>query len=136
LIGVDIVRELDVLVGTWDTAGTLLPDGTPFTAEDRYEWFPGGHFLVHHVDANMGERVRALEVFRAADGGIVAESYDSAGGHMVSRVTLADGELRIVAEGERFTGRVEEDQVTGFWERREGDGWVRWMTVSLTRRSR
>ncbi len=129
-----MLRKLDVLVGTWDTVGELLPDRTPFTAEDRYEWFPGGHFLVHHVDADMGERVHALEVFRAEGPSVVAESYDSAGGHTISRVTLVGDELRIVAEAERFTGRIENDQVTGEWERRDGDSWVRWMTVSLTRR--
>jgi hypothetical protein len=131
-----MLRKLDVLVGTWDTTGVLLPGGTPFTAEDRYEWFPGGHFLIHHVDADMGERVRALEVFRADGDEVVAESYDSSGGHTVSRVTLAGDELRIVAEDERFTGQVGKDQVTGSWERRDGDSWVRWMTVSLTRRAR
>lgn len=129
-------RKLDVLVGTWDTTGTLLPDNTPFTAEDRYEWFPGGHFLLHHVDADMGERVQALEVFRVDGDGFVAESYDSAGGHTISRVRLDGTELRILADTERFAGRIENDQVNGVWERRETDGWVRWMTVSLTRRSR
>ncbi len=78
----------------------------------------------------------ALEVFRADGDGIVAKSYDSGGGHTISRVALDGDELTIVSDTERFTGVVEKDQVSGVWERRDGDSWVRWMTVSLTRRAR
>ncbi len=130
-------RKLDVLVGTWRTTGLLwaTPDAepVPFTAEDRYEWFPGGHFLLHHVDADMGERVRALEIFRVDGDAFLAESYDSAGGHAISRVTLDGADLRITADNERFTGTIAGDRVDGVWERREDDVWRRWMTVSLVR---
>jgi len=40
----------------------------------------------------------ALEVFRADGDGIVAESYDSGGGHTISRVALDGDELTIVAD--------------------------------------
>ena len=130
-------RRLDVLLGTWRTTGELWPtsdaDPVPFTAEDRYEWLPGGHFLLHHVDAHMPERGQALEVFRVEGDGYVAESYDSTGGHTVSRVDLDGSTLRISAATERFTGEIAGDRVDGVWELRENDVWRRWMSVSLVR---
>jgi hypothetical protein len=34
----------------------------PVVGTDTYEWLPGGHFLVHHVDVVIGhEPVQAVE---------------------------------------------------------------------------
>jgi hypothetical protein len=54
----------------------------PVVGTDTYELFPGGHFLVHHVDVTVGDQpVRAIEVIgeRAGDGGFLARSFDSEG---------------------------------------------------------
>ncbi len=133
-------RKLDALVGAWQTTGqvwaTTDSEPTDFAATDRYEWLAGGFFLIHHVDARMGaDHVRALEVFRVRGAGYVLESYDSAGGHVVSTATLDGTDFRIVADAERFTGVFSPDgtHLDGVWERREGDEWLRWMTVSLVK---
>ncbi|MGD7706557.1 hypothetical protein [Microlunatus sp. Y2014] len=50
------VRALDRLVGTWQVTG-----GTEGTV--RYEWMPGGHFLIQHVELEQfGQAVTGFEV--------------------------------------------------------------------------
>lgn len=133
--------KLDVLVGTWRTEGLMwaTPDADPteFTAEDRYEWLAGRHFLLHHVDAKLGaEHVVALEIFRSTgEGTYVAESYDNRGEHVVAEAILSGNDLRITSDTERFSGTLALDgrSMRGTWERREDDEWLRWMDVSLTK---
>ncbi|MEU9982882.1 hypothetical protein [Streptomyces sp. NPDC050856] len=50
------VRALDRLVGTWRVSGGV--EGTV-----TYEWAPGEHFLLQHVDLHQDDRdIRGLEV--------------------------------------------------------------------------
>ncbi|TDE97286.1 hypothetical protein EXU48_03515 [Occultella glacieicola] len=51
-----VVRALDRLVGTWAVTG-----GAQGTV--RYEWMPGGHFLIQHVELEQyGQSVTGFEV--------------------------------------------------------------------------
>ena len=61
-------RRLSILAGTWDTSITMVEaDGTEggtSKARDIYTWMPNGHFLVHEVDAMMGDQhVQSTEIF-------------------------------------------------------------------------
>lgn len=134
---------MDVFIGTWDTSGLLwaTPDAEPvaFTAEDRYEWLAGGHFLLHHVEADMaGTEIRALEIARPDGDEWILDSYDNTGAFVVARGRLTGRDWRITGENERFAGTFTEDgdRIAGVWERREQGEWVRWMEVSLVRRRR
>jgi hypothetical protein len=136
-------RRLDVFVGTWRTEGIIRagehgPEST-FTATDRYEWMPGGFFLLHHVSAHMGDgELTALEVigYDAATGTYPMRSFDSQGNTGTHQATLRDGTWTFAGPTERFTGRFSDDggTITGLWEQStDGAEWVPWMDVTLTR---
>ncbi|HEX2080976.1 MAG TPA: DUF1579 family protein [Longimicrobium sp.] len=137
--------RLAPFVGRWETRGEVLGDGsTPaveFAGTDEYEWLPGGFFLLHRVDVQMGgERVQALEVigWDGERGEYVARSYDHRGGEEVMHAALRDGTWTFVGDASRFTGGFGEggDTLSGRWERREGDRWLPWMDVRLRKARR
>jgi len=133
---------------------------TPVVGTDIYELFPGGHFLVHHVDVNVGDRpVLAIEIIgeidtTSGDGTILARSYDNSGTADVMRVRIDDSgawqftggaEIAPAARPEavapaqgavRSTLRIADDQKTmsAFWERSDdGVTWLPWMEIGFTR---
>jgi hypothetical protein len=135
--------DLDIFVGIWDTSGRLwaTPEAEPvdFRAEDRYEWLAGGHFLLHHVEADMaGTEVLALEIARPDGDEWILDSYDNTGGFAVSRARLTGRDWLITGESERFAGTFTPDltRIVGRWERLDQGEWVRWMEVTLTKQSR
>ena len=136
-------RRLDGFVGTWRTAGTVRASehgpATPFTAIDRYEWMPGGFFLLHHVQAHMGEgELTALEVisYDPETNTYPMRSFDSQGNTGTHQATLRDRTWTFQGPTERFTGSFSDDggTITGLWEQSaDGVAWVPWMDVTLTR---
>ena len=52
------------IAGEWATDGHVVGDPPmPVRGTDAYEVLAGGYFLVHHVDATVGDQqVRAIEV--------------------------------------------------------------------------
>ena len=60
-------RALGVLAGKWITQDTIRATDDAASAEmraiDRYEWLPGGFFMLHKVDALIGSTVsQSIEV--------------------------------------------------------------------------
>ena len=130
------MAALAPLAGRWRTSGRVVATGEAFRATDIYEWFPGGYFLLHHVDADMaGEPVRTLEIFGydAEQGAITATAYDNAGGITRSRIAVAVRSISIDGETERFRGNLSADGQTidGLWEQRQGDLWQPWLETRL-----
>jgi hypothetical protein len=77
-------QRLWSIAGRWRTSGHVIREPTiPVVGTDIYELFPGGHFLVHHVDGTVGDQpVRAIEIIGEPDGGgYLARSFDSPGRH-------------------------------------------------------
>ena len=101
----------------------------------------GGFFLLHHVDAQMGDaRLTALEVigYDAATGTYPMRSFDSTGSTGTHVATLRDGVWTFTGASERFTGTFSDDggTITGLWERSDdGAAWEPWMDITLTRES-
>lgn len=137
--------RLAPIVGRWRTEGQTVagPDepSAQIRGADTYEWFPGGFFLLHHVDVRMGEeQVRALEVigYDAEREAYFARSFDNSGavGEMQLEVggsawTLSEAttRARIVFGEDGSTADVR-------WERRdEGSDWRPWMSLTLTRQA-
>jgi hypothetical protein len=63
----------------------------PIVGIDTYDLFPGGHFLVHHVDVTVDDDpVRAIEVIgeREGNGGFLARSFDSEGNAELMHLTI------------------------------------------------
>ncbi len=138
------VADLEPFVGVWDTTGTIFDaDGKPegsLVATDAYEWFAGGHFLLHHVDGRMGEdEVKALEVIGAGprEGVCLAWSFDNGGRSNTYEVALAGRRWAIDGKTERFRGQLSEDLnvLEGQWEFTEdGSTWRPWMSIRLVKR--
>lgn len=136
-------QRLNVFVGRWNTEGQTragpLGPAARITAIDTYEWFPGGFFLVHHVDARAGdEEIKVLEVigYDPSSRTYYARSFDNQG-HAGSYVlSVRDGGWTFKGESERASVVVSKDGnvMTVNWERSDdGTTWLPWMDVTLTR---
>ncbi|MFD7750491.1 hypothetical protein ACFV2V_32125 [Streptomyces sp. NPDC059698] len=129
------LKSLDRLVGTWAVTGGA--EGTV-----RYEWMPGGFFLIQHVDLTQdGEQVSGMEMighlrpFGEQPGDdVVSRYYDSQGNTFDYVYELVDDKLTIWA-GEKgspayFEGKFNADgiQMTGDWVYPGGGGYASTMT--------
>ncbi|HEX6703845.1 MAG TPA: DUF1579 family protein [Albitalea sp.] len=65
-------RRLDVFVGGWQMTGrqfeTSFGPAAPVQARERYDWLPGGFFLVHRFDGKLGEQDMACIEVIGPDG--------------------------------------------------------------------
>ena len=61
-------ERLHAIAGRWASSGQVLGDEpAEISGTDVYDVFPGGHFLVHHVDVTIGsEHVRVIEIIPPA----------------------------------------------------------------------
>ena len=150
-------RRLAPVVGRWRTEGSVVGgEPVPVTGSDVYEFGPGGHVLVHHVDVHVGATpVRALEIVGEPEGdAMLARSYDDtgdvalmrlridddgvwhfSGGGDVARAARLDGDVPAPA-AVRSTLRIAPDgrTMTALWERAEdGVTWQPWMDMRFTR---
>ena len=136
------LRALSIFVGTWNTEGEIAatPDraASKLLATDIYEWLPGGQFLMHRVDARMGDAVsRSIEIYAydSDKNAFRSRSYDDRGMSEEFDADLAGRKWTITGANLRFSGQFSEDTnaLTGRWERRAGNEWARLMDIRLTR---
>lgn len=135
------MRPYDIFLGIWNTTGDVLEtDAAPATtlfATDIYRWLPGGHFLLHEVDARFGDQVfRALEIvpYDAATQAHIARSYDDRGSIEDFTVELTGRNWHITGKNTRFNGQFTSDSctLTGLWELQTGSGcWQDWIKLRL-----
>ena len=152
--------DLSPVVGRWRTEGTVVgEEPVPVAGSDVYEFGPGGHVLVHHVDVHVGATpVRALEIIGEPDGdAMLARSYDDTGDVTLMRLHIDDdgvwhfsggGDVAPAAQVDpdvpapaavRSTLRIAPDgrTMTALWERAEdGVTWRTWMDMRFTRDDR
>ena len=132
-----------IFIGVWNTRGNVLatedaPAGT-LIATDSYRWLPGGHFLLHDVDARFGdEPTRSMEVvgYDAARRKHIARSFDDRGATQEFVVELRGRRWRIEGDTVRFDGRfgVDGQTLTGLWELKGAKrGWQPWIELELVR---
>ena len=136
-------KRLNLFVGVWNTEGQTragpLGPAARITAVDTYEWFPGGFFLVHHVDARIGdEKMKVIEMigYDASSRMYSTRSFDSQGNTGTYQLTVRDGIWTFTGETERATVAVSGDgrTMTANWERSaDGSTWLPWMDVTLTK---
>ncbi|MER7130590.1 hypothetical protein [Streptosporangium saharense] len=129
------LRALDRLVGTWTITGGA--EGTV-----RYEWMPGGFFLLQHVDlTQFGQPVTGLEVIgnlrpfgEPVGADVVSRFYDSTGNTLDYVYELTGDKLTIWggAKGSPayYEGTFSADgtTVTGAWVYPGGGGYESTMT--------
>lgn len=154
-----MANPLAGIVGHWRTEGHVIGDEpVPVRGTDVYELFPGGRFLIHHVDVMVGDSpVRAIEIIGERgeeSGAFLARAYEDNGAMTLMRVVVdddgvwhfsggsdvapaarADDEAPAVA-AVRSTLRVAADRqtMTALWERADdGAAWTPWMDIRFTR---
>lgn len=132
------VRALDRLVGTWTLTGGAVGTVT-------YEWMPGGHFLLQHLDLTQdGQEIRGLEVIghlrpygEGPTADVHSRYYDSTGATLDYVYELAGDTLHIWMGGRgspaSFTGTFTEGDTVmdGAWEY-PGGGYPSTMTRVTT----
>ena len=137
------MSRFGIFIGVWNTRGKVLeteaaPAGA-LTATDTYRWLPGGHFILHDVDARFGdEPTRSMEVvgYDAARRMHVARSYDDKGSSDEFVVRLRGRRWTITGDTVRFDGRFSAagDTLTGLWELKgRRRGWQPWIELELVR---
>ncbi|MGD9739796.1 MAG: hypothetical protein AB7O56_01970 [Bauldia sp.] len=137
------IAALAPLLGTWNTTGVVFAadgsEGARILATDFYEFFPGGHFMLHHVDARLGDAVtRSIEILRwdKERKVVAARSLNDRGGVEDSIIQLRGRRLRITGERMRFEGSFSPDfrTISGRWQQQgEEEEWKPAMDVVLTR---
>ena len=134
-----MMESLDALVGSWRSAGETVDDPVVrIEGSDVYEWLPGRHFLIHHVDVTVdGRRYQALEVFGAEADAVVARAYDSDGETGVMTVALDDGAVTLTGPSSRARLVIAGDgaSMAARWDRLDDGQWRHWMDMRFTRES-
>ncbi len=139
----DRMARFDIFIGTWNTTGDVLatedaPANT-LSATDVYQWLPGRHFLMHHVDARFGKTAsRSMEVlgYDPERKRYSSRSYDDQGACETFDVQLQRGRYQIVGQTTRFDGRFDakQNRLTGLWElKSKTAGWQPWIKLQLIR---
>jgi Protein of unknown function (DUF1579) len=138
------LQALSIFVGVWNTEGEIAatPDSpaSKLLATDIYEWLPGRRFLVHRVDARMGDAVsRSIEIYEydSDDDAFRSRSYDDQGVSEEFKADLMGLKWTIAGADLRFSGQFSEDEneMAGQWERRVGQAWAKLMDIRLRRAS-
>ena len=134
-------RALGILAGNWSTHGTLRAannvEASEMRAIDRYQWLPGGFFMLHKVDALIGgEASQSIEVigYDAEQGCYVSRSYDDRGTSDGFTAGLENSAWAIDGSKVRFRGAFEAGGtvLAGTWEQlRDGNQWQPWMDIEL-----
>lgn len=137
------MSRFEIFIGTWNTRGDVLATesapASTLMATDTYRWVPGGHFVLHEVDARFGGDVtRSMEVigYDRASRKHVARSYDDQGASETFDVVLSGRRWRITGKTVRFDGRFDagRDRLTGLWELKgKKAGWQPWIELELRR---
>jgi hypothetical protein len=139
----NLMSRFEVFIGTWNTTGDVLQTenapATTLSATDVYEWLPGKHFVMHHVDARFGKIAsRSMEVFGYDQSSkkYVSRSYDDQGASEVFDVQLQRNRLQIFGKMARFDGKFDakQNRLTGLWElKAKSAGWQPWIKLELVR---
>ncbi|WP_229051338.1 hypothetical protein [Aeromicrobium sp. Leaf350] len=138
------LTPLHPILGGWRTSGTVLDEHGAVSAEiagtDTYTLLPGGTWIAHEVDVDMGggQKAVAHELIGGEnpDGGWNMFAFDESPTPGTMRLTLEEpGLLLLHGEGVRSWFRIDEDadHLSTCWERRTGDTWTRWMDLRFDR---
>lgn len=142
-------QRLEVFIGSWRTEGaTIAQDeapAMPVRSSDIYEWLPGGHFVVHRWDGQVGDaEVHGLEVIGvdSQSGAYRTQFFDNDGNSGSEELSVRDrtwtwlGRKVMGAAWHRCTSVLSHDgkTMTARHERSaDGQTWTPWMDVTLRR---
>jgi hypothetical protein len=142
-------QRLSVFLGNWRTEGQTVADrgapSLPIRSSDEYEWLPGGFFLVHFWDGQVGDAdVHGIEIigYDVTRGAYRTHFFDSDGHSGSEDLTVRDrtwtwvGRQVMGSAWHRCTSVVSEDghSMQATHERsQDGTSWTPWMEVTLRR---
>jgi hypothetical protein len=136
-------QRLNIFIGQWNTTGEVLETSNSPAAKidaiDTYEWMAGEFFLLHHIEARIGDNeVKALEIIGYDDSSrtYFSHSFDNQGNADTFQANLRGSVWTIEGKTARFEGVFSDDGkiLTGKWEKSDEDsGWSEWMNVKLTK---
>ncbi|HYG38203.1 MAG TPA: DUF1579 family protein [Cytophagales bacterium] len=136
-------KLLDAFVGKWNTIGHFQTDASEplvtITGTDTYEWLPGGFFLLHRVDVQMGnEKNETLEIigYDEKSNTYPMHYFDNKGNTGSMQANFDNGTWTFLGESMRFTGGFREEGkiLSGIWEQSfNGTEWVPLMDIKLTK---
>lgn len=97
------LERFEVLVGTWNVTGHVDGPEGEIQGQVRFEWYPGGHFLVQHADlVHLGHVVHGIEYIgygRDYAGAVpkdcTSHLFDADGNHFIYVWELEGSELTI-----------------------------------------
>lgn len=141
-------QRLSVFLGHWRTEGHTAGDDAPaarIRSNDEYEWLPGGFFVVHRWDGNVGDReVHGIEIigYDSNRGTYQTHFFDSDGNCGSEQLSAHDrtwtwlGRHVMGSDWHRCTSVVSDDgnTMTAKHEQsNDGESWMPWMEVTLRR---
>jgi len=129
------LKPLDVFIGAWAGEGQFKEGATgaenaPITAEEKYEWLPGGFFLIYRGGLDFGSgKLEAIRVigYDSVAKAYIMRAYDSTGFERVYDGQVNGDVWHFKGEGERVTFTLSDDNQTMAiaWERSEdGEHWI------------
>lgn len=137
------LEPLTPIIGRWRTSGTVLDEEgtvvTEISGTDTYELLPGGHWIAHEVDVQMGDQRNLVhELIGGAhpDGGWQMHAFDEADSPGVMRLSQEEPDLLLLQGDEVrswFRIRAGADRMTTLWEREVDGSWLSWMDMRFER---
>jgi hypothetical protein len=138
------LTPLHAILGAWRTRGTVVDDAgrvvTTIHGTDIYTLLPGGTWIAHEVDVDLGDGHRALahEVIGGEHpgGGWQMVAFETGPAPSTMRLTLEEpGLLLLHGEGVRSWFRTDHgtDQMCTRWERQVEGAWIAWMDLTFDR---
>ena len=103
------------VAGRWRVAGQNHEPEAPYAADERYEWLPGGFFLIYHFNAQVGDadhRGLGYLGYDADKRAYWARRIDNLGHVQGYEVTFNDRTWIFSGERERATMTFSEDGQT------------------------
>ena len=131
------LKSLQPFIGKWSTTIAMTEGSKTSThhATDTYRWALGEQFIFHDVEGTMGgQPVETLEIVSAKGSrNFDLRAYDNSGAIEDYVASLDGRDWHIDGDSLRFRGAFSGDWKTlsGNWERRSGDEWEHWLTVTL-----
>lgn len=135
-------KHLDAFAGQWSTRGTIRATADHpeinVAGSDRYEWLPGGFFMLHSVDVRIGDdRNQTTEIigFDSASNSYHMQYFDNKGNSGVMKGTFLNGTWTFAGDSLRFTGQFSEDgnALSGAWEQQVNGAWIHFMDINLVK---
>ena len=137
-----------MFIGSWRTEGATIAQAdapsVPISSSDVYEWLPGGHFVVHRWDGQVGDgEVHGLEVIGIDKAAAYrTHFFDNDGNSGSEELSVRDrtwtwlGRQVMGAVWHRCTSVVSDDGKTmtaRHEQSTDGRTWTPWMDVTLRR---